>query len=143
MYHIVYVSTATLPVTELELARFLQRWWANNARDGVTGILLYSEKEGRFMQVIEGEQAAIRTLFAQIERDYRHRDLIKLADGPIPARNFTAWLMGFKVLTTAAFAQLAGYVDPTSPDFQLALATTHDALIGHLLETFSAEPTPG
>jgi len=143
MHHIVYISTASLPVTELDLERFLRAWCHNNARDGVTGILLYSEDEGRFMQVIEGEKAAILTLFAKIERDYLHRNLVKLADGPIPRRNFTAWLMGFKVLTTAAFAQLAGYVDPTGPDFQVALATTHDALIRHLLDTFTTETAPG
>lgn len=142
MHHIVYISSATLPVSEAELEQFLQRWRVNNARYGVTGILLYSSDEGRFMQVIEGEKPAILSLFSKIERDYRHRDLLKLADGSIPKRNFTTWLMGFKVLSTAAFAQLAGYVDPTSPEFELALSSTHDVLIRHLLETFTSESLP-
>lgn len=138
LHHIVYVSTATLPVTEADLARFLQRWSHHNARDGVTGLLLYAESDGRFMQVIEGEAAAIRTLFGHIEQDSRHRDLLKLADGPITRRHFTAWLMGFNVVSTAAFAQLAGYVEPGSAAFQHALATTPDALIRDLLNTFLA-----
>lgn len=142
MHHIVYTSTATIPVSETDLETFLARWCDNNARDGVTGILLYSEAEGKFMQVIEGEQAAIRALFGKILHDHRHRGLLKLADGPIPRRSFTSWFMGFKVLTAAAFTQLAGYVDPASPDFPRALATTHDALIRHLLENF-AEEVPG
>ena len=140
MYHIVYISTATLPVNEADLERFLARWCVNNARDGVTGLLLYSSYEARFIQVIEGKKSDILALFAKIEKDPRHRDLLKLADGPIPHRHFTAWLMGFKVLTAAAFAQLAGYVDPTSPDFQRALTATPDILIRHLLESFAAEP---
>jgi hypothetical protein len=136
MHHIVYVSTATLPITEADLSGFLERWCENNARDGVTGLLLYAASGERFIQVIEGEEAPLRTLFGKIQQDYRHRDLVKLADGAIPGRHFTAWLMGFKVLTTEAFAQLAGYVEPASPHFQAALATTHDPLVRHLLDNF-------
>jgi hypothetical protein len=139
MRHIVYTSTTALPVTETDLQWLLPHWRSNNARDGITGLLLYSEEEGRFMQVIEGEEPALRALFAHIERDYRHRDLLKLADGPIARRNFTTWTMGFKAIVPAVFAQVVGYIDPTSPGFAQALATTDDALIRHLLATFTPE----
>lgn len=139
MYHVVYISSATFPVSETELETFLQRWRCNNERDNVTGMLLYSEREGRFIQVIEGEQTAILTLFHKIEHDLRHRSLQKLADGPILQRNFTSWLMGFKVLTTAAFTQFASYIDPASPVLQQVLANTNDALIRQLLEAFNFE----
>jgi len=143
MHQIVYVSTATVPVSEADLERLLQRWAQNNVRDGITGLLLYAESDGRFMQVIEGEEVVLRTLFALIEQDYRHRDLLKLADGPIARRHFTSWLMGFNVHSTAVFAQIPGYVEPGSAAFQQALATTSDALIRTLLDTFLARHAPG
>lgn len=141
MYHIVYVSSATVPVPEAELETLLARWRHNNARDGVTGILLYSESEARFMQVIEGEETVIRALFTKIKQDYRHRSILKLADGPITQRSFTSWLMGFRVLSATAFAQLAGYIDPDSPNFQQTLASTHDAFMQNLLALFASETT--
>ena len=139
MYHVIYVSSATVPVAEADLERFLTRWQHNNALHGVTGILLYSEIEARFMQVIEGEQTVIQALFAKIKQDYRHHDILTLADGPISRRNFTAWLMGFRVLSATDFAQLAGYVNPDSTDFQRALADNRDAFMHHLLEAFAAD----
>jgi hypothetical protein len=140
MHHIVYLSTATVPLAEHDLQTLLQQFRANNARLGVTGILLYSD-DGRFMQVVEGEQATLRALYAKIQDDSRHRGLLTLADGPIARRHFSTWLMGFKVEGTAAFRQLAGYVDPESPAFRRAL-TTPDVLIRGLLETFASESVP-
>ncbi|MDF7815180.1 BLUF domain-containing protein [Hymenobacter sp. YC55] len=139
MYHIVYISKATLPVSETALGQMLTRWRANNERANVTGILLYSEHEQRFMQLIEGDPAELVPLFAMIEQDHRHRDLLKLADGLIPARAFTSWLMGFSVARVASFRQLAGYIDPHSAAFQQALQRSQDPLIHELLTTFFSE----
>lgn len=142
MYRIVYISKASFPVSEVALGEFLRRWRANNERDNITGILLYSAQEQRFMQLIEGEQEAIFTLFRHIERDYRHCRLLKLADGPIGQRSFTSWLMGFQVLTTTAFTQLAGFLDPDGDDWQQALPE-EDALVRELLQAFMVKQSPG
>ncbi|MCC9136465.1 BLUF domain-containing protein [Pontibacter silvestris] len=42
MYHIMYVSTATVPVSDEELRAMVTQYRNNNKRDGITGILLYS-----------------------------------------------------------------------------------------------------
>ncbi|RPD49582.1 BLUF domain-containing protein [Hymenobacter sediminis] len=143
MQHIVYISAATLPVTEADLQTYLRQWRQNNERDGITGVLLYSEQEQRFMQLIEGEEEPLRRLFKLIQQDHRHRDLLILADGPIPARAFSSWLMGFQVLSTEAFGQLAGYIDPQSETFHQALQGSQDELIRDLLASFSSERSHG
>ncbi|WP_262510240.1 BLUF domain-containing protein [Hymenobacter sediminis] len=137
------MSSATAPLTEAELEVLLQRWRQNNERDGITGLLLYSQPEQRFMQLIEGEEKPLRQLFALILKDHRHRNLLTLSDGPIPARAFQDWLMGFEVVSTAAFSQLAGYIDPQSAAFQHALRGSQDALIHDLLASFSSEQSSG
>jgi len=139
MHQIVYISEATTPVSETLLLEYLHHWGESNARAGVTGILLYSQQEHRFMQLIEGEQAIIQQLFNKIEQDIRHGSVLKLADGPIAQRHFSAWLMGFPVVSAAAFKQLAGYLNPTGPAFKRALATTHDDLVRALLASFVTE----
>lgn len=45
----------------------------------MTGIL--TVKDGRFAQVIEGQERALRRLMASIERDPRHHSVTVIADG--------------------------------------------------------------
>ncbi|HEX8427944.1 BLUF domain-containing protein [Hymenobacter sp.] len=139
MHHIVYVSTAITPISDSYLQELLIRWRASNHRNDITGLLLYSD--GQFMQVIEGEAAPLRLLFENIKKDRLHRGLTKLADGPIPQRNFSSWLMGFHVLSPEKFTELAGYVAPNSHALERAFSTTHDAVMRNLFELF-AEQAP-
>ncbi len=65
----------------------------NNARDGVTGGLLFSE--GCFAQVLEGPLVMIESAFERIQCDERHRKVTVLQSGSITARDFPAWSMAF------------------------------------------------
>ena len=89
----------TFPVLAqlIELLRLARR---NNARLGVTGMLLY--KEGRFMQALEGEETVVRTLLQKIAADPRHCDLKLLDEGFTDEREFGDWSMGFERLDDAA-----------------------------------------
>ena len=64
---VAYVSSATHLMTEDELAAILDVSRERNARDGITGLLLYSD--GDFIQVLEGPEAPVR---AAGERAQRH-----------------------------------------------------------------------
>ncbi len=96
MFQLVYVSTAVKPFSANELFEWLAPFRERNARLGITGLLLY--KEGSFMQALEGEEAAVRELFATIRADARHHHILILVTLPVPARQFPDWSMGFKNL---------------------------------------------
>jgi hypothetical protein len=64
----------------------------NNRLVDVTGFLLAGE--GRFLQWLEGPATSIRETFARIEKDSRHADLVRIADGPAERRRFKDWNMG-------------------------------------------------
>ena len=65
----------------------------NNSSLGVSGMLLYHE--GSFMQVLEGEQSAVESIFAKIEKDDRHTNTTILSKGEMETRTFESWAMGF------------------------------------------------
>ena len=65
----------------------------NNARDGITGALLFSE--GCFAQVLEGPLHAVESAFERIQCDERHSDVTVLQSGPATARDFPDWSMAF------------------------------------------------
>jgi hypothetical protein len=107
MFALVYVSSAVHSFSPPELVDLLKTSHDNNAALSVTGMLLY--KDGNFMQVLEGDEKIVRPLYARIERDPRHRGLLVLIEGPIHARQFGEWSMGFRDLKAADATSIPGY----------------------------------
>jgi hypothetical protein len=62
-----------------------------NAELDITGVLTF--KNGRFAQVIEGPEEALRILMVAIERDSRHHSVKVISDGPIALRRYGDWRM--------------------------------------------------
>ncbi len=104
---LIYVSIATQPFSEAELVDLLTTSRKNNAAVGVTGMLLY--KEGKFMQLLEGEETQVARVFEKISRDSRHRDVITLLKGREDKRSFSEWMMGFANLENAEAESVPGY----------------------------------
>ena len=74
-----------------QLERIVRSAKHNNAKLGVTGVLLFDHD--RFVQVIEGDKSALDKLFNVIKQDPRHHDIKVLFDTPIKAREFAEWNM--------------------------------------------------
>ena len=109
MISLIYVSSALEPFSKAELLALLEISRRNNALLDVTGMLLY--KDGNFMQVIEGEEPAVRKLHTKISHNPRHDGLITLLERPIEQRQFTDWSMGFKDLSDPDLRDVPGYTE--------------------------------
>jgi len=106
---IAYVSAATDPVSDEDIAEILVRSRANNERAGITGALLYHH--GRFIQIIEGPDDAVHARFAIIAADPRHRNIQTMRERVVAARQFPRWTMGFRPLSDESVQQLEGFED--------------------------------
>jgi hypothetical protein len=91
----IYVSALT-GTDDSVLPDILRASQKNNARDGVTGMLLYAD--GNFLQVLEGPPEAVERTFARIEQDRRHSQVIVMSDEPTTQRDFADWSMGLQHL---------------------------------------------
>jgi len=109
LIQVIYVSTARGELGEEELARILAVARERNARLGVTGILLYSDKT--FFQVLEGEAAVVDELMLRIAGDDRHTDIVTIIREPIARRSFADWTMGFAALAPGDLGELVGSSD--------------------------------
>lgn len=107
LFFLVYVSSATRPFSRSDLEELLATSRDNNARAGITGMLLY--KEGNFMQVLEGEEEAVRAVYDKIGEDPRHRGEITLQEGFTEERQFPDWSMGFRDLLSPETRSVPGY----------------------------------
>jgi hypothetical protein len=74
-----------------ELAQISAVSKVNNAKQDITGVLLYHNKT--FLQVLEGQHAEITSLMTKIAKDCRHENIQVLIDEPIGQKSFQTWNM--------------------------------------------------
>ncbi len=106
---IVYVSSASRILRQVELLGILEASRVNNYADDITGLLLYAD--GAFIQVLEGEAARVECLIRKIRRDGRHRQFLILLDRVADERDFEGWSMGFRRVTVEELDTVARYSD--------------------------------
>lgn len=94
MLRLIYISTARVALTPAELDGILAVSRRNNARVGVTGLLVAGGR--RFLQALEGPEAAVAETFERIGKDPRHFAMVTLRRDAITARAFAGWDMGFQ-----------------------------------------------
>lgn len=134
IHHLIYLSQATIPFDEAQLAYLLAQARQYNAAHELTGILLYGNDQ--FFQVLEGEAAAVHALYAHICQDSRHRNVMTYADKPIAARAFTDWSMAYHSLPPQQFLEFAGYVAPGELRLERPGLGVADTQLLQLLRTF-------
>ncbi|WP_414171700.1 BLUF domain-containing protein [Clavibacter tessellarius] len=134
----VYTSTATRDLTDDDLAELLRQCVRNNEESGLTGMLLH--RDGRFMQVLEGPDDAVRDVFAVIAADTRHTEVRLLLDESITERAFPAWKMAFRTVDDATVARLEGYDDFLDRPAEAAARPDAPSRARWLLEWFRSHP---
>ncbi len=109
MFHIAYVSSATVSFSKPMLDALLKRSRDRNTRMEITGMLLYGD--GNFMQVIEGPEEKVRSLFRVIAKDPRHKDVFTLFEEPLEVREFSDWSMAYHDVEGEDDETVPGYSD--------------------------------
>ncbi len=107
MKSLIYVSSAIREFTADELAALLSSCRERNGRVGITGMLLY--RGGNFMQLLEGDDVVVDTVYAKIERDPRHHQCSVLANYTMEQRMFPEWTMGFHEVGHPPMQGVEGY----------------------------------
>lgn len=99
LVQIIYISRTTSvpnrPENGLDpaVARILAKSRANNRQNGLVGVLYFGD--GCFFQCLEGDEAAIDTLYSKLEQDPRHKDLKIISRKFIAAPSFQNWSMKY------------------------------------------------
>jgi hypothetical protein len=88
-----FVSRARAGLRPSDTSDIIGASRANNAREGVTGVLLYSGES--FLQFIEGPDRALSALWRRLLVDDRHRHLSSLHAASVDARWFDDWRAGY------------------------------------------------
>lgn len=93
MRRLVYVSLSRVGTDDDEIRGIAQVSLARNSQHGVTGFLYYDEEI--FLQVLEGMEEDVESIYASIRRDARHEEVVTLGSERTEGRQFGGWSMGF------------------------------------------------
>ena len=105
-----YVSSVKSTLTNLDIEHLFRVNKRNNTELNISGILIYNY--GNFLQILEGDEQKINTLFSKINQDSRHSNIIKLIDTSIEERIFDSYGSGFVIVENPkTLNQLKRYLD--------------------------------
>ena len=114
MLQIVYISTARQLHDAASLEAILEVSRRNNEAAGVTGLLVAGGR--RFLQALEGPDAAVLATYARIHADKRHQALVLLSSSHVEARAFGDWSMAYHQGGAAADGDLVEVVETLAAD---------------------------
>jgi hypothetical protein len=121
---LIYASEPTDALTPSAVQHIVDGARSNNARQHLSGLLAFDSRF--FLQVLEGDRAALSALFGRIAADPRHRRIELLEVTPVHERRFAHWSMGFAAADAAhgeLFLRFGG-----SPRFEPYALTAAGAL---------------
>jgi hypothetical protein len=91
MRQFVYISTATADLSQADIDNILEASAKNNPGRKITGFLVFNGRN--FLQLVEGPEASLLALMADINRDQRHSGVVRLEDNSIVDRACENWTM--------------------------------------------------
>jgi CheY-like chemotaxis protein len=104
VFQLVYCSRAMRALSEDEWEKLLGKARRFNAAQQITGVLLY--RAGRYVQLLEGPEAAVRRLFARLVQDPRHTQVVTVQVVAAARPYFADWSMARGPIANPAVAQL-------------------------------------
>ncbi|MDO9161818.1 MAG: phosphate-starvation-inducible PsiE family protein [Methylococcaceae bacterium] len=137
MIRLIYASTALSAWGTEDLLKLLKECRAHNSAKNITGILLFSNNT--FLQVLEGDEASVNSMYALIEKDPRHTDVTIIEKQPIVERAFPYWSMGFESVDSNQLTAIPGFNDFFAQDFTPSGLAAHKYVIAPLLSHLRAK----
>ena len=139
-YRIIYASTAARPFGTAEFDRLLMQTRIYNFSEGIGGLLLRAGNQ--FLEVLEGPEPAVHTLYARITADPRHQAVHLLVAAAVGRPLFPHVSMGFAEVEPAALGRLMAYLDPLHRRALLPHGYNEQEVIADLLLEFVALHCP-
>lgn len=106
MIRLLYTSTSRIQQSDSRqpLIEILNSSIRNNRQQGVTGLLMHGC--GMFLQVLEGYDEQVFTLYVRLLNDPRHTDCRVVLVTQIDKRSFPEWAMAAMNVSDSAFQKI-------------------------------------
>ena len=114
-FRLIYRSRNLIPepARKAELGELFTVARSNNKKQHITGALLLSGDW--FVQTLEGDETAVRTLFDHIQHDPRHESVAVIDTRTVPGPLFSRWAMARVAEEGESDIPLIAHTDGISP----------------------------
>ena len=142
MKRLIYLSKARPSLRDDALYDMLAAARDHNREASITGLLIHQDQ--LCLQVIEGEEAAVRDCYARIRRDWRHENCQVIFHDDVPGRMFTGWPLAYRAGRDLERGQVRQLADIVECAARLAAKPTDsdrwamDVYLRALIDSFSA-----
>ena len=92
LVRLIYASRACAPISHEAMESILAASRHHNPTNGITGVLCHSDEI--FVQAREGGRDQVNQLYARLQQDSRHKDIVLLCYEEIAVRRYSSWTMG-------------------------------------------------
>ena len=133
MIRVVYASRPT-GRTQTELDDIVNISARNNARSGITGVLLFDDDY--YLQILEGPEEAVDALLETLKQDPRHTDMSVVFRTRIESTSFSEWSMQLMENDAAQNPVLSPYATGNRIEPRSLMSTDLDALARDLYKYF-------
>ena len=138
MHMICYMSNYTGSVEATKVLKdIVDVAKVRNKKCGITGVLFF--QDGKFLQVIEGEESDLRDLMADLEKDVRHDNIDILVDTAVEMRGFNDWHMDSLALNEGQKFE-ADMMKSLTKNFEKNLLPRSDTLV-YFYKSLLSQPT--
>lgn len=129
--YLIHISTATFDNIHETLLDIDMQAHENNPKHGITGLLLYDS--GLFFQILEGEEKEVETLFDNVKRDPRNKDVILISKSKLEKRNFSEWTMKLKDISRISHINWLASIKELNPQDFNSQTSLYITIISNLL----------
>lgn len=142
LFYLCYKSemsdTQDRAVADTQVANILDAARRHNSSARVTGCLLFTHDY--FFQILEGSEKDVKTTFARISKDTRHKNIEVLSQGALDMRRFPESWMGFSehaVSEEALFGEIGEAIADADGNLTYSEAMVVLSNIAHLMDPSS------
>jgi len=93
VFQLCYASAAKAGLLDSDVEDILKVARQHNQEKQITGALLL--KEGIFLQLLEGDESRVKSLYSRIVKDLRHHNVVTLFEATDNPRVFIDWSMAY------------------------------------------------
>lgn len=109
-YSLVYVSDTSKDLKTADIQQVFDHTSDWNINHDISGFLVY--KGGNFIQLLEGNEKLIKSLFKRISKDKRHVNVTIILEEKISQHSFDGYKSGFFTSQSDELTHgLLGYID--------------------------------
>lgn len=127
LIQLIYCSKGSNKLTKDDIESIWLNSIMQNTKHSIQGLLLYYDNS--FIQLLEGDEYEVNTLYSNIRRDDRHYNVVLIGQQKVEKIQFKRWAMGYNLDNTISIKVIKNYFSSSFNPEQASFLTLKNLLV--------------